>query len=251
MIPGDPLGPLDPLEGLDPTPEERLAFYEALDEVEAEEAAGLYGDDDDGAGSWHDQLHAIGESLDDAYGTSAAVAAEDEEDAEWLATRPSAEDRLARAISRIEAGTYTPPGFFRPPRDIGGGLALSCGEALDDFGRCASRFHQAGCMTVTEGAAATGDATAAEAWNATLRGMPSAVDVAAAAAELGLATPASPEPGYGLDMWADLLDTSDPLSYPEIHAQVLAGMGEPGSPPPQVRGSGPDVSWLREALGLR
>jgi len=246
VIPGGPLGPLDPLEGLDPTPEERLAFYEALDEVEAEEAAGLYGDDDDGAGPWHDQLHAIGESLDDAYATSAAVAAEDDEDAQWLATRPNDVDKMARAISRIEAGTYTPPGFFRPPRDIGGGLALSCGEALDAFGRCASRYHQAGCSAVVASAAATGSATEAQAWRDTLNARQIDPDVLG----LQLATPAIPEPGTGTDMWADLLETGEPSSHQEIYAQVLAGMGEPGPPPPQVRGSGPDVRWLREALGL-
>lgn len=70
----------DMLAGLDPTPEERLEFLRVLDEVDAEEAAGLDSDadpDPDLAGDagdygpWDDQLDdltAIGETLDQRHG---------------------------------------------------------------------------------------------------------------------------------------------------------------------------------------
>ena len=45
--------PEDMLDGLDATPEERLAFLRALDEAEAEEDAGYGGGYDDGP--WDDQ----------------------------------------------------------------------------------------------------------------------------------------------------------------------------------------------------
>jgi hypothetical protein len=243
----------DWLADLDPTDEERLALLEALDEVEAEEAAGLPsgGDDDDEppeAGPWDDelgQLQAIGGQLDDSYARAAAVAAGDDEDREFYARRPLAEDKLSHALGRVADESYTPPAAFRPARDIGGRYAVACGP-LDDLGQCGARYHAADCGTVTAGAAATGDATEAEEWNATLTSQPSALDVATAAQQLGLAN--EPQPGYGTDLWGDLLEPPGGPD-PGLHARVLAYMGEI-DPEPEPREPGPDVSAIRAALGL-
>jgi hypothetical protein len=97
--------PGDPLAGLDPTDEERLAFLEALDEAEAEEA-GLpdpYGGD---SGPW-DDFGAATAQMDAAHQLDGQRLAEDITDG--LERRPSTEDRLTSAMRRIEAGTYTEP----------------------------------------------------------------------------------------------------------------------------------------------
>ena len=258
----------DPLEGLDPTDGERLAVYEALDEVDeaewqeavaaaAEEAAG----DEDGlpeAGPWDDaaaKLGAIGEQVDGHVATAAAVAAEDAEDAEWFARRPSAEARAARALDRIAAGTYTPPAYFRgdpaaaaAARDPLGRYQAACGP-LDEFARCSARYHTPDCHTSAESAAARGSATEAEAWRETLQGraQPPGTDARA----LGLATPSGPEPGSGADTWADLLDSGEPGSAgPGLHARLMNYLGQADAPPPPPREDLPDTTVIRAALGI-
>jgi hypothetical protein len=253
----------DPLAGLGATPEERIEFYRALGEYENEEweaaraaadAGGedLGDEDPDPEGPWRDQadaLAAISDQVDDHVTDAAVTAAEDEEDAVWYASRPSVEDRSARALQRIGAGTYTTPEYFRPARASTGRYASACGEP-DDFGRCSARFHQTGCHVVTEEAAATGDATAAEAWRDTLNGYTSPGGLDASA--IGLASPTGPEPGSGTYMWADLIDPAgEPGSaQPGLHAAILHRMGEADALARPPRDDLPDVSAIKEALGL-
>jgi hypothetical protein len=248
----------DWLADLDPTDEERLAFLEVLDEQDAEDA-GLPSpyDDEPGPpeGPWDDQaarLAAIGETVDDSYGQAAAVAAEDAEDAEWLATRPSDEAKIANAIRRAEAGTYQPPAMFRPARDTGGRYASACGPVDPDFGHCTSRYHESGCGAAVATSAATGDAGAVEAWNDTITSHPTALDVIAAEQQLGLATPSQPEPWDGTDQWGGLLgpEGGPGSADPRLHARMLNLLGEADQLPPPPRPDLPDVSSIRSVLGL-
>jgi hypothetical protein len=72
------------------------------------------------------------------------------EDAEPLAVK--SEDRIARAMERIEAGTYTPRGAAAYGFAQGSTTGTeTCGSA-DEYGYCRERFHAAGC-----GSAATPD----------------------------------------------------------------------------------------------
>jgi hypothetical protein len=255
----------DPLAGLGATAGERIAFYQALDEQQAEEWADAraaaedlgedLGDEDggDGYGPWRDEaalLEEIGGQVDDHVTRAAVTAEQDSEDAVWYARRPSAEARAARALDRIGSGTYTTPEYYRGGRDTTGRYASACGEP-DDFGRCSARFHSASCHVVTDEAAATGSAEEAEAWSATLTAYQQPPGVAGAE-ELGLANPADPQPGTG-DMWADLIDPAgEPGSAtPGLHARLLHYMGEADAPARPPRDDLPDVTGLREELGLR
>jgi hypothetical protein len=253
----------DPLAGLNPTPEERLAFLEALDEQDEEEweaarAAEEALDDDGGdpEGPWRDQLDAlaeIGDQVDASVADAAVTAAEDAEDAQWYSRRPSAEARAARALDRIGNGTYTTPAYFRgdpaaaaAARDPLGRYQAACGP-LDEFARCSARFHTPDCHTTIESAAARGSVTEVEAWNDTLQGraQPPGTDAGA----LGLAN--EPQPGDGVDVWADLLETGEPgVSAPGLHARLLHYMGEADPPAAQPRPGLPDVAAVREALGI-
>jgi hypothetical protein len=240
----------DWLAGLDATDEERLAFLEVLDEVEAEEAGQPppYGgdDDDEPDGPWHDQLHAVTAAVDTAYAADAQRAAEDITDS--LDRRPSAEAKMARAIRRVEAGTYLPPDYFRPARDAGGRFSASCGEP-DEFGRCSARYHAASCHVITEEAAATGSPESARAWDDVLsRHVPASGTGTASA--LWLASPSGPQPGEAGDTWADLL-RGDGLAVADVHAAMLAELGEAGAPPGYPREPLPDVRSIAEGLGLR
>jgi hypothetical protein len=149
---------------------------EQLAEVEAEVEAEGYGGDEPDDGSWHNvatRLGEIGAQVDDTYARNATRIGEDIVAA--IERRPKDEQRLASAMRRIEAGTYTEPEFFRgeaaaaAARDPFGRYAAACG-AIDDYGRCASRYHAPSCHTVTEGAAATSTPEAVNAWNDVLSG---------------------------------------------------------------------------------
>ena len=164
--------------------------------------------------------------------------------------RPSTEARLASALDRIQAGTYTEPEYFQPApdaRDPLGRYAAACG-ALDDYGRCASRFHAVGCHTVTEGAAATSTAEAVTAWADTLQDMPRRPGTDAEA--LGLASPAAPEPWGVDDAWSDLLSSGEPGDSSRLRARLLHSMGEADAPAPEPRADLPDVTVLRATLGI-
>ena len=246
---------------LDPTQEEMLEVLRVLDEVDAEEAgagpdADLAGDGDElpEAGPWDDesgQLGAIGETLDARAGLDATRIGEDI--VAQLDRRPTDEARLARAMPRIEAGTYVEDAYWRgdpaaaaaAARDPLGRYAAACGP-LDDFARCSARYHTPDCHTTIESAAARSSYAEVEAWNETLAGRTPHAGIDAAA--LGLANEPHPGDGSG-DAWADLLDTSGPRSYPDLRAAMMHEMALADQPAPPPR-EGPDTRAWREALGL-
>jgi hypothetical protein len=234
-----PYGGGDMLAGLDADPWEREQLAEVLDEVEAEG----YGDD----GPWHDAaFSSIGAALDDRNTSEAQRLVADITD--QLERRPRAEHVLARALDRIADGTYTEPAWSRPARDAHGQFSAICGDA-DGMGRCAARYHAAGCSAVTASAAASGSYDDVQAWNEAVRGHVSGADVTAARQVTGLAAPSEPGYDYGYDAFGDLLEPpAGAVSYPELHAEVRRqlGMGEP--PPRRIPAS--DTAWLREVLGL-
>jgi hypothetical protein len=187
--------------------------------------------------------------VDRAYHDEAQRVTEDIVDA--LDRRPpSSEVRLARAVRRIEAGTYTPPGYFRaaePARDVLGQYTSACGPT-DDLGRCSARYHEAACGAVVIGSAATGSYEDVEAWNETVAGHTQPPGAAGAGQALGLANDGGSE-----DLgWGDPLGPAGgPGSAdPGLGARVLASMGETDAPPAEPREDLPDVSGLREALGI-
>jgi hypothetical protein len=248
----------DWLADLEPTGDERRALDEVLGEVEWEEVAGLPpgGDDDEpGAeGPWDDQLgqlEAIGETLDETHALDGQRIGEDI--VAELDRRPNDEAKLARALRRIESGTYTEPPQLRgdpaaaaAARDPLGRWASACGD-LDDFGRCAARYHDPSCHVVTEEAAATGTTAEAEAWNATLNTRTPHLGIDATA--LGLAN--EPRPGDGVDLWGDLLEApAGPSGYEMIRARLMHEMALADAPPRTRDPAAPDVSAIRAALGL-
>jgi hypothetical protein len=195
-----------------------------------------------GNGGWDDFGAAAGR-MDDAYALDAARLAEDITDG--LERRPSAEDKLARAMRRIEAGTYTEPEQFRSARDRGGQYSHACGP-LTDLGTCGSRYHQAGCYAIAEGRLSRGSVEEAEAWNAGLL---------ANVAHRDLSVPAGPDPLSGTDTWAGLLSAPGGMfSEPEIRARIMAVLdGEAAADPgyePVPAEARPPVASMREQLGL-
>jgi hypothetical protein len=240
--------PGDPLAGLDPTDEERLAFYEALDEVEAGEAGVDLDGGYDPEGPWQDsdqmgQLHEISETIGRRQASEADRVVADITD--QLTRRPSTEQKIEMALRRISQGNYLEDAYYRPQaRTPDGRFGSACGH-VDDLGRCGARYHAPGCGVVVTGAAATSTPDAVRAWRETVANR---TPPPGAAEAMGLASPSQPEPGT-TDFWADILDTSEPGSYPDIHARVLAEMGEaePPSYPQQPR---VDVSYYRAALGI-
>lgn len=123
--------------------------------------------------------------------------------------------------------------------------AAACGP-LDDFGRCAARYHAPECHTTAESAAARGSYAEVEAWNATLNGRTPHAGLDSRA--LGLANEPHPGDGSG-DAWADLLDTSGPRSYTDLRARLMHEMALADQPAPPPR-EGPNVDAIRAALGL-
>jgi hypothetical protein len=185
------------LSGLDPDPWEAQQLEEVLSEIELEDL----GDDPpyDFAGPGDDEppgysgLERASAALDAQIDTDASRLGEDIQDAIADTRRPKFEDKLARAFDRLAGGTYAPSAVLAPARDAARFTSGACGDDLDAFGRCASRFHQVGCREVTRAAAATGSATAVEHWRTQLLANQetSGIDLAAPA---------------GLDRdWADLL----------------------------------------------
>jgi hypothetical protein len=177
------------------------------------------------------QLAGIGGHLDMAGASEAQRAAQDIEDA--LARRPSFDHKIARALQRIGQGTYTPDAYYRDRTADGQFTGRVCGEGLDDFGRCRSRYHDSACLEVLRASAATSGAETVLAWNRALRRNG---DTAAALA-LANAEAAS---------WDDLLGPDEAASIDALtHVRQLLGLGGPA---PQHR---PDLGWLRRDLGLR
>jgi hypothetical protein len=253
----------DEFADLDMDPWERAQLEEVLAEVEAEEAAGFDpgdpGDDPDEDGSWHDQLSDAASALDASRALDARRF--DEDAAEALDARPPRDEvKAARALRRIEAGTYIPPPQLRPARDAEGMFSVSCGEAVDSTGRCASRYHtNPDCHVIQEAAAATGSFEEAEAWAAQLRGQPSALDVAAAQQQLGLSNEdvldlagehAEPLEPLGLGDWADTFDDGRQLAYDELRDQLFHRMALRDQLPRERRPGAPDTSAIRAALGI-
>jgi hypothetical protein len=183
------------------------------------------------------RLAAIGGAVDRAYAANATRIGEEIVDA--IERRPKDEVKIARALRRAEAGTLVEPAYFRaapPVRDAAGRYSSACGPQ-DDLGRCAARYHAAGCGAVYDSHAVAGQP---------------AERVEAYRQQLALATPSQPEPGYGAgDAWGDLLDSGVPvLPEADLRARVLHSMGEADAPPPPPRTDLPDVSALRAGLGI-
>jgi hypothetical protein len=240
--------PEDMLDGLDPTPEERLAFYRALDETEAEEdgAGGDYGPWDDG---YEDQLSAIGDHLDARHASEADRVVADITD--QLTRRPKDEVIAARALDRIADGSYLPDPYFRAqPREADGRFGSACGPVDEVTGRCAARYHGAGCGAAVASAAATGSYEAVESWNEVVAGHTHPPEVEMG---LGLANPS--EPWDGTDQWGGLLGNGDPATpgtpgYEALRAQIFHKMALADAPARPRDPGMPDTGWIRAQLGI-
>jgi hypothetical protein len=68
--------------------------------------------------------------------------------------------------------------MYRPPEP-----SYGCGT-LDDFGRCAARFHEATCMQADSAAAAVGGGESSEAWVRTVLGNQETASALAEASEV-------------------------------------------------------------------
>ena len=164
--------------------------------------------------------------MDPARAADAARLAEDVADQIPDRRPPTDEDKLARAMGRIERGTYTAPPQ-QPARDAGGRFRQTCGDA-DDLVTAQSATTRLAARVA--GAAATGSATEAEAWAAHSAGLHPPPGVLGYAAEL--AAPSDPSaaltpgrtccrPPAGPD--------------PELHERMMAELGEAETPPSPAR----------------
>jgi hypothetical protein len=155
-----------PFADLLPTETELAIVDEVLAEVAVEDPGGSWDPPDDGdEGPWDDQAQ-LAYDLDAASALELAGIdpleyddlmrcastlelarqSEDEQDAERAAgprhRRYSAEERLSRALSRIETGTFTPGLPYRDQADLSNTSApYGCGELYDEFGRCSSAYQ--------------------------------------------------------------------------------------------------------------
>ncbi len=235
--------PGDPLDGLDATPAERLAYLRALDEADAEEAAGGPpggGYEDPEPGPW-DGFNAAAAQMDADARLDAQRLAEDVADQIPDRRPPSDEVKLQRAVDRIGSGTYT-----APPQQPASG---TCGPLDEHTGTCAARYHAADCPATIAGTAAVESVRSAEAWAAALRNHPPDPGTLGYSAEF--AEPS--DPLGGTDTWAGLLQPPGGPD-PGLHERMLAVLAdaeaaEPG-PEPIPGGRMPDIAPLRTALGL-
>ncbi len=153
----------------------------ALERVGTLESAGLLGDDDD---EWtDDELAWLAGILAEADAIGAGqeyqpappddeLAAVGLSSAAYRATAHRVADAAIRAgdfetaaAVHIDLADLAASGSIEMAnRDSYGRFGRICGHD-DGFGRCGSPFHQAGCGAVVEGAAASGDAESALAWN--------------------------------------------------------------------------------------
>lgn len=164
------------LADLHPTPEDLAELAEVLSEVEAESygPAGLdaysyddagpdgldYGDPDDPATYEQAALSSGGYDVLSDITASIELANQRALARQALERQPlprRSEDRMAALLARAAAGSYD----LSQPQEHG------CGP-LDEFGRCAGRYHDGGCFETYRGEVATGSARGAEAWRATL-----------------------------------------------------------------------------------
>jgi hypothetical protein len=148
------------LSGLYPTPWELEQLDQALAEIGDGEPPDDYAGWDDLANEY--DLAAVGELVDAAGNAEALRREQDLEDA--LTPRRNWYDKWARAVDRIESGSYTTPSYYREPEPEYG-----CGIYSELDGRCSARYHtNPACIEVLRHSAATSDATAAREWNRTL-----------------------------------------------------------------------------------
>jgi len=157
------------LADLLPTDEELAALAELIEEIQAGELDALPGEDEAELAGYAD----VGQLVDLAYANEQQRQAED---ATPLPRR--SEDRTEWLLSRATRGTLTPGPMFRTPDPSHG-----CDGAIDEFGRCASRYHHS-CMEPVRQSAATSTAEVAQRWRDTLLSTPSSADVALAGEDL-------------------------------------------------------------------
>jgi hypothetical protein len=239
----------DMLDGTDADPWEKMQLQEVLDELDAEQAAGIYDDGEPGGydpeGPWRDQLAGISETMGRREASDADRVVADITD--QLTRRPNTEQKIEMALRRISHGDYLQDAYYpQPARTPDGRFGTACGP-LDELSRCSNRYHQAGCEAVNAQAAATGTPDAVRAWRDTVQGHAPPPGAAGAAQQMGLAN--GPEPGSGVDAWSGLL-FGDPGPGPDVTARLRYEMGLDGQPPPEPPQSRVDVSYYRAALGI-
>lgn len=234
-----------PFDDLSPTEAELAEVWTAIGEAEYEEwlgeqdasELGLPGDtasdlaNDYGLASDYG-LDEVSELAGSAVAAEQRRAEQDAQDAR--AGRRLPEDRLARALDRIQSGTYLPGPMYRD-READGRFRseTACHAHRDEFGNCGARFHDAGCLTVALGEAATGSAEAAEAWRRTLN---------AGAPVAGARLLASADYGDVLDEAAGIGGPADTRAL----GAMRAILGLPAVPGP----ARPSAGSLAEEIGL-
>jgi hypothetical protein len=254
------------------TDAELADLLEVLDDDELE---ALIQDQDGGNGPALDALGQFNEVFTNriAVEQAQAQARADADLADLIRPPKTDEDRLARALGRIQAGVYdTPSGLAFAAESRAVELAVTTGAGPcgppDEFGRCSSRYHDLECShgTGPDWLAESGapratyqaslanlasgydlSGTVAPVWDdaddpdAVPRAIPAAtIELAAALNEhWGLR---SDVPSFG---WDDLFGEQylgDP--YSELAAQ--AGLDVPQQPQPSY----PGISEIRQQLGL-
>ncbi|HET9966909.1 MAG TPA: hypothetical protein VFQ68_01660 [Streptosporangiaceae bacterium] len=189
-----------------------------------------------------------------------------EQDAEKY--RPRDEDRLARAVQRLAAGTYTPSYGLAGEMalaNLGGG---ACGQASPVTGLCAERYHALGCTGHAPGS--DGHAELANGGNGALDGLALALSnpgsgddgpplIPARTLELAHALNESwgmhgdtpylpPQAQTPAADWDDLLGPA--YGTRDIKSDMARELGRDDLARPQLGQPWPDVSALRAGLGL-
>ena len=240
---------------------DKIAYYEARARADDDESghrrSGDYGDEDDeppegpGTTSWPPSRRSAGRwtPATRARRTGWLLTSS----TSWAAAQQRGDPGPGPAAHRgrgLPAGSVLPrrPGRCRRrPRPAGTVPGQAACGPLDDFARCSARYHTPDCHTSVESAAARGSAEDATAWADTLQGRanPPGTDAGA----LGLAN--EPQPGDGVDVWADLLETGEPGSAdPQLHDRVMNLLGEADAAPRERDPGLPDTMVIRAILGI-
>jgi hypothetical protein len=152
------------------------------------------------------------------------------------------EDKVARALQRIQAGIYDVPQPLSAPAIRAGGRE-PCGPP-DSYGRCSSRYHGLDCLHgISTDWMASGPSRAAYESRLAMANQPDPQDwqppvIPARAVELARQMSAGLGDG-GVPSWDDLLG-SEP-------GDLYAGLADGAEP---VRPAYPGISELRQRLGL-
>jgi len=149
--------------------------------------------------------------------------------------RYSGEERLARALDRIRAGTYTAPAAGYAAAELSNASG-NCGPTDAATGLCASPYHQMDCTSAHVSSPATGDQDEMAAWRSVVLSH-SGREVSS----IDLATRTGPD-------FDDLLESPEPADQ-ETYYALRAALGIQHKPGPVPLRPAPRITAAELGIG--